>query len=1323
MRIMGRMTLITNGADSVHWLRLRAKCLALASVLAILGAVPGHGAEAARPGIAECSPGAGCTAPPTRGVTVYRGLVLDYEVIDGMAVHGGDIVLGTAAEAAAAAPSREPAEPERSAGPARRDAHAVQHLWPGGKVPYEIDARIEGEDLEVIHAALEEWNSKTVIEFFPRTDEPQYALLVPVPAGVNCSSGLGPGSPTTVNTGGCPLGSTIHELGHAVGLLHEQQRPDRDEFLAVAPLYYSVGMRGFWHVPQWTHVDERAARLGPYDYGSNMHYGQVPRNVTTMPPGIKFFGAPPGLSAGDIDGVARLYGTPPTTITIETNPTGHDVIVDGERVTAPAVFDWLPDSVHTLEAPLLQPGTRGRNMQYVFGRWSDGGGRRRTVRASPDATWFEANLIPLEETRPGVHPAGAGTVALSPGSPDGRYARGVQIELTPVQAAGTPYEFARWSNWQTLLPHGPVLRHEVHGFQNDAQCCVRAHFREPPLYWIRANIEGLRLPLDVNGARWLTPAAFQPAELPAGSKVSVPEFVPVQESLGSGGRYRFSGWSDGGEREHEIAAPAEGGALTVQVQREFELDARADRSGGIEVSPASEDGFYASGTQVQLTAIPPEGQYFVGWEHDVSGTATTQFVIMDRDRRASAKFARVEPIRVPSGEPLQADSLDGRHFVRVPDGTSEVAVRFESSATVRDAEFYVTDNSSRRRELGRTRLGESDTITLTREALSRMRNRARARPDYESHHLRIWQRSTGWSGTLHVTIQRDWIAGVWPPAFTFVSAAGRSDPIGQTLRIAPVEGELPPVRYRIVSDSHWLEAFPPEWTGAQGEAEIAVTANGAALGAEAYGGKLKIQIARDGDPAAGWTPTGIEIPIHFVVKPSDGEEEPTGDGSSGLAGGDDHGDTREAATELAAGAAARGRLERVGDEDWFRFRTTAARTWIAAYTDSEGDTTGELHVAGSDSPLADDDAGSGANFRIAASVPAGTHYLRVRGFGTADYALALEAVPDDHGDTRETATEVAVGAAARGRLQLVGDEDWFQFRTTAARTWITAYTVSDGGMSGELHVAGGGTVANDDAGSGANFWIAAAVPAGTHYLRVRGSSTADYALTLKETLDAMEFVRIPAGSFVMGSPEDEEGRQNNETQHEVTLSQGFWMGKHEVTQAEWEALMGSNPSLFNRCGSRCPVEQVSWEDVQEFIQKLNERESGKGYRYRLPTEAEWEYAARAGTTGARYGELDEIVWLKRDRTYPVGQKRANAWGLHDMLGNVAEWTADWDGEYPASRVVDPQGPATGSYRVVPGSAVLHSWKGRAEKLRSANRERSRPGHRYRYRGFRLVRTN
>ena len=237
-----------------------------------------------------------------------------------------------------------------------------------------------------------------------------------------------------------------------------------------------------------------------------------------------------------------------------------------------------------------------------------------------------------------------------------------------------------------------------------------------------------------------------------------------------------------------------------------------------------------------------------------------------------------------------------------------------------------------------------------------------------------------------------------------------------------------------------------------------------------------------------------------------------------------------------------------------------------------------------------------------------------------------------------------------------------------------------------------------------------------------GSRQSRVAGSLSQGPFGMEFVWIPAGRFVMGSPEDEEGRQPNERQHEVRISEGYWMGKYEVTQGEWEAVMGESPSYFKSCGPPCPVEEVSWEDVQRFIRRLNARESGKGNRYRLPTEAEWEYAARAGTAGARYGELDLIVWWDSNsdgETHPVGLKRANAWGLHDMLGNVREWTADWyRAEYPSGSVTDPGGPSTGSRRVVRGG----SWGGGERHVRSASRGNLPPGRDYDTLGFRVVRT-
>ena len=176
-------------------------------------------------------------------------------------------------------------------------------------------------------------------------------------------------------------------------------------------------------------------------------------------------------------------------------------------------------------------------------------------------------------------------------------------------------------------------------------------------------------------------------------------------------------------------------------------------------------------------------------------------------------------------------------------------------------------------------------------------------------------------------------------------------------------------------------------------------------------------------------------------------------------------------------------------------------------------------------------------------------------------------------------------------------------------------------------------------------------------------------------------VYIKPGTFTMGSPNSEEGHTELESpQTRVTLTRGYWLGKTEVTQAQWEALMGSNPSNFK--GADRPVERVSWDDAMEFCRKLTERErlAGRlpeGYEYTLPTETQWEYACRAGTTGDYAGNLDEMAWYGSNSggaTHPVGQKQPNAWGLYDMLGNVYEYCRDWNNSYPGGSVMDLSGP-------------------------------------------------
>ncbi len=215
---------------------------------------------------------------------------------------------------------------------------------------------------------------------------------------------------------------------------------------------------------------------------------------------------------------------------------------------------------------------------------------------------------------------------------------------------------------------------------------------------------------------------------------------------------------------------------------------------------------------------------------------------------------------------------------------------------------------------------------------------------------------------------------------------------------------------------------------------------------------------------------------------------------------------------------------------------------------------------------------------------------------------------------------------------------------------------------------------------------------------------------------------VPAGGFTMGSPNSEEDRSSDEAQHEVVLSRGFFIAETECTQAQWELVMGNNPSNFK--GPNRPVERVSWEEAVEYCRKLTTKQHGEGllpvgWEWRLPTESEWEYGARAGQKGLRHGELEAIAWWSGNsgsETHAVGGKQPNALGLYDMMGNVSEWCADWSGDYPTGTVTDPSGPSSGSYRVFRGSC----WRAAAGDVRSALRRWYGPGDRTFEVGFRPV---
>jgi formylglycine-generating enzyme required for sulfatase activity len=247
-----------------------------------------------------------------------------------------------------------------------------------------------------------------------------------------------------------------------------------------------------------------------------------------------------------------------------------------------------------------------------------------------------------------------------------------------------------------------------------------------------------------------------------------------------------------------------------------------------------------------------------------------------------------------------------------------------------------------------------------------------------------------------------------------------------------------------------------------------------------------------------------------------------------------------------------------------------------------------------------------------------------------------------------------------------------------------------------------------------------------------GSASAFFHLEIIPIHPLATMVWIEPGEFTMGSPADEVGRylDKEEPLTHVILTRGYWMGRYEVTQGEYQDVVGSNPSLFKGNLQR-PVEDVTWFNAIDYCTKLTAREREAGnlpedFEYRLPTESEWEYAARAGTTtrfsygdDPDYESLGDYAWFQDNsglRTHPVGQKLPNPWGIYDLHGNVFEWGSDWFGKLPGGSVTDYQGPESGTDRIIRGGY----WDSVPAFCRSAMRVHFIPSVRISYLGFRVI---
>ena len=266
------------------------------------------------------------------------------------------------------------------------------------------------------------------------------------------------------------------------------------------------------------------------------------------------------------------------------------------------------------------------------------------------------------------------------------------------------------------------------------------------------------------------------------------------------------------------------------------------------------------------------------------------------------------------------------------------------------------------------------------------------------------------------------------------------------------------------------------------------------------------------------------------------------------------------------------------------------------------------------------------------------------------------------------------------------------------------------------------------------LWLVVGVPVRAKFLQSRAETPAPAPAPVEAprpvesslptgSSPEIEMVKVAGGCFQMGDTFGDGGSGEDKPVHEVCVSD-FSIGKYEVTQGQWQKVMGKNPSEFSSCGDDCPVENVSWDDVQEFIRKSNERRGGSVTRpYRLPTEAEWEYAARSGGKQEKFSgdNINAVAWYVSNsdsKTHPVGRKQANGLGLYDMSGNVWEWVNDWfdSGYYGKSPRENPGGPLAGSARVLRGGGYRNS----PEYVRTSGRNRNIPGLRDKLFGFRLV---
>ena len=544
-----------------------------------------------------------------------------YLVINGHAIVEGDIDAG---------PVESPEDARLR--PLSFYTSPQQAQWPNATIPYVIDADIPQP--ERITGGMALWTSATPIKFVARTNEPNFVHFVRQPSGVCISSqGMIGGEQFIRVLDSCTLFGMTHEMGHAIGLLHEQSRPDRDYYVTVHLENMDKRYAGSSLL-----ITDGSTHAGYFDYGSIMEYSAFfyasttqALAIETIPPGIVIDGTAHGPSAADIDRVNRLYGAVPDRVTITSDPEGLQIVVDGVAVTTPRSFNWTLGSVHTLDVPEGQGD--GTPIRYLFGRWGDNRPRAHSITVSPDTTVYSAAFIRQYQVKTGVSPSDGGTVAISPAS-EGYYTENAPVTVTATALNG--YTFSGWNGT------GSFTFLNLHGWaETTASFLVTipnlayvAHFTKSPLMTFTTDPPDL--PLTVGNSRGSGPRTVA---VNRGGTVQVSADPTISFSTGAT-RYVFQGWSDGGAAAHTVTAPAAGDypVITAKYKVQYTVTATFTGRGSVTVAPSPPDGYYDEGSTVQITASPASGYQLAGWSGDLSGTAASQTVTVNDQVLATASF-------------------------------------------------------------------------------------------------------------------------------------------------------------------------------------------------------------------------------------------------------------------------------------------------------------------------------------------------------------------------------------------------------------------------------------------------------------------------------------------------------------------------------------------------------------------------------------------------------------------------------------------------------------------------------------------------------------